>query len=154
MNSIVTRLRDKFAAFGAMPLADQAVIVEFWIVQLAVDVLVLCLPYRWWRGYLMRHMQEDSVSATDDSIERLLRLFKTASNNYPFGFNCLRFSLAVHYALKRRGIRSKLHIGVSDLSQGLRAHAWTETGASSTDVPSVFLGEREFRALKKPDSKQ
>jgi Transglutaminase-like superfamily len=47
---------------------------------------------------------------------------------------CLPRALAVHGMLRRRGIASRLCLGVARDNQGLIAHAWVEIGETTVDL--------------------
>jgi Transglutaminase-like superfamily len=53
---------------------------------------------------------------------------------------CLPRALAAHAMLRRRGIASRLCLGVARGQSGLAAHAWVEVGKQKIDAGGVEAG--------------
>jgi transglutaminase superfamily protein len=53
---------------------------------------------------------------------------------------CLPRALAAHAMLRRRGIASRLCLGIARKESGLAAHAWVEVGKQKINVGSTEAG--------------
>jgi len=53
---------------------------------------------------------------------------------------CLPRALAAHAMLRRRGIASRLCLGVARKESGLAAHAWVEVGKQKINIGSTEAG--------------
>ena len=73
------------------------------------------------------------VRARDDvdgrEIDRVVRAVQAWARRAPWRTVCFQKGLAVHLMLRRRGVASRLHYGVSQgLEKGLGAHVWVSVG--------------------------
>jgi hypothetical protein len=68
-----------------------------------------------------------------EDASRLARIFAAVGRRLRFA-NCLSTSLALSYALQRRGIVCALRFGVRRHDGDLQAHAWLECGALRLDT--------------------
>jgi hypothetical protein len=84
---------------------------------------------------------ESAADNQDNQIEsarRLALIIGYAAYNSPFRANCLQRSLALWWALRRRGIESELRIGARREAGQLKAHAWIERdGVPLNDLPDI-----------------
>lgn len=62
-------------------------------------------------------------------VDRAVRAVRAWARRAPWRTVCFQQGLAVHLMLRRRGIASRLHYGVSQgLEKGLGAHVWVGVG--------------------------
>ncbi len=126
-----------------LPPRDIAVLAEAWLTLLWVDWRIRRQPYRKWRSLLGTRTHDDT---TRDG-RRLIRLAEIAARHHLRPMNCLRRTLAEKCLLERRGIASRVHIGVnSRRGDGLAAHAWLSDtrGAVLNDSADVTRRYREL----------
>jgi hypothetical protein len=113
----------------------------------------LLLPLSWmglrmlglprFQNFIMR-IPVHSVSAmTLDDIQSLGQAVNIAARHTPFPVTCLTRSLLLDMLLHRRGVASKLRIGVRLTHGRLDAHAWVECGGvpvnDRSDVATQFV---------------
>jgi hypothetical protein len=130
-------LAHKLRTAGRLGPADLSLIAQAWLALLWADISVSLLPYAWWRGRLRRATSGEPGSA--ESLDRaLFQAFGIALRNHIRPMNCLRRGLALHRLLVRRGVASRLVIGVRRPEDRLEAHAWIESaGRVLGDRPDV-----------------
>lgn len=83
-----------------------------------------------------RSRRAGTRSSTGEDLEagrNLARLAATAGRRGPVTATCLRQSLLVYWALRRRGLDPALQIGVRKNGAALDAHAWVELEGESLD---------------------
>jgi hypothetical protein len=134
-------LTHKLRTAGRLDPADLLLVAQAWLALLWADISVSLLPYPWWRGRLRRAAAGVSGRAELPG-KALLRAFGIAVRNHIRPMNCLRRSLALHRLLVRRGMASRLVIGVRRPAGGLEAHAWVESAGrvvgDRSDVASHY----------------
>ncbi len=110
---------------------------EAWITLAQVDLVVRLAPYRWWRRWL----QAGNGSMAEDAIapaRPLALAVERAARRHWAHMNCLRRSIALRHLLRRRGIASRLHLGVRSGEGMPEAHAWVScAGQVLNDAPDV-----------------
>lgn len=87
--------------------------------------------FKWTQALLSNYIpKKANVSIPEDKqmelTQSIARLVSIAANHGLFRANCLRKSLAIWWLLKRKGITTKLSIGVNKESGNFNAHAWVE----------------------------
>jgi hypothetical protein len=113
----------RFASFSA---ADQRVLL----------VSALCLPLIWVAlrtmglGRVQSRLQSARTTAAPrlalDEALALGNLVNMAARHSWFPATCLSRSLLLQWLLRRRGVESRLRIGVRSPAGALEAHAWVE----------------------------
>lgn len=69
----------------------------------------------------------DPTHGTD--IDRVTQAVQAWARRVPWRTVCFQKGLAVHVMLRRRGVASRMHYGVSPRTQnGLGAHVWVDVG--------------------------
>ena len=68
-------------------------------------------------------------------VYKVARIVDVASRHGLYRANCLKESLLLWWLLARRGIKSKIHIGVQKESIELIAHAWVEYRGTPLNNP-------------------
>ncbi len=68
-----------------------------------------------------------ATESTGDTARKIVWAVRAWARRVPWKAVCFQTGLAVHVMLRRRGISSHLHYGVSQ-ADGLRAHVWVSAG--------------------------
>ena len=69
------------------------------------------------------------LPASPAEIDRVVRAVQAWARRVPWRAVCFQQGLAVHLMLRRRGVPSRMHYGVSQaLDKGLGAHVWVSVG--------------------------
>lgn len=76
-----------------------------------------------------------------NEYRRLLRFVAVAYDVLPFPVTCLRQSLLLHELLERRGVPSRVRLGVAKSGRALAAHAWVECAGVAPDATATGFGE-------------
>jgi hypothetical protein len=130
-------LAHKLRTAGRLGAADLLLVARAWLALFWADICVGLLPYPWWRGRLVR-AASGVPGSTVPPDKAFFQAFGIALRNHLHAMNCLRRSLALHRLLARRGVASRLVIGVRRTEGGLEAHAWIESaGRVLGDRPDV-----------------
>lgn len=115
-------MRPRRAVLGGL------LVVEAWTALMGARLL-MALPYRIWRGWLMGMMGEGMDGAPDGGTRAVVWALERARRAAP-GTSCLTRALAAGWMLRRRGQPARVVIGVAMVSGRLEAHAWLELGAT------------------------
>lgn len=102
---------------------DVLLAAEAALMLLAAKSGVRLLPLR-----ILGRYQGPKVEARDVEVDRICLALERAARRLPLGFVCYPRALAVHWMLRRRGIRSALHFGIRPPSADFAAHVWTSLG--------------------------
>ena len=108
---------------------DRRILLEAWVLLLAVDLMLRVLSLLRVQG-LLAMGRRGAASLQDDgywvTIRRLEWLVGLAACNHLYPMRCLQRSLVLQRLLRRHGIMTRLRIGVQKEGYELRAHAWLE----------------------------
>ena len=107
----------KLAAFFALPLRDQALLIEAFATLATVRAALLLFTIdslRAWAGRAGRGSKP---------VDRIVWAVRAASRSMP-GTTCLCSALALQRLLSAQGCASELQIGVAREAKGIAAHAW------------------------------
>lgn len=133
-------LRHKLELAHSLSLGDWLALLEAWFALLAFWILLhlvsaerLRIPSPPWAGSL-------SIPANQLALaERLHRLVGWAARLHWPPKTCLLRSLTLRWMLARRGIDSRLRIGVRRVQADILAHAWIElAGQPVGETPDQF----------------
>lgn len=102
---------------------DVVLAAEAALMLLAAKASVRLLPLR-----ILGRYRGPAVAARDIEVDRICLAVERAARRLPIGFVCYPRALAVHWMLRRRGIRSALHFGIRPPSADFAAHVWTSLG--------------------------
>lgn len=102
--------------------------------QAIVLLPVASLALRLWRFQLVYESLQEATSLKGSQAQeellreaqRTARMVDAAAHYVPYDATCLRRSLVLWWLLRRRGIDSRLRIGVRKEADGILAHAWVE----------------------------
>jgi GNAT superfamily N-acetyltransferase len=111
--------------------ADRALLVEALATLTLASLAIRLLPFR----SLMRAASAigpaNGGASFDPRVRRSVWAVQAWARRVPWRAVCFQRGLAVHVMLRRRGIGSVLHYGVSQ-ADGLKAHVWVR--AAGHDV--------------------
>jgi hypothetical protein len=100
-------------------------------VALSLTRLAASLPFRWLmlrqQTVLMSPLPVDSLPH-DPRARAVRRMIHRVGRRLPWKTTCLIDALAARALLRRRGVPSILHFGMTRKDGALTAHAWLETG--------------------------
>lgn len=118
-------IRSTAGRFAQLELRDLPVLVEAWWALVRADRELAVSGVR---RLTFSRSSTSSKSARPDrrQIARLDRLVRWAARLVPGRVRCLHHSLALGRLLARRGVATRLEIGVRREAAGLAAHAWLE----------------------------
>ncbi len=113
---------------------DMLLLTEAWLTLAWIDVVISFTPYRRWRHWLQLQApepaQQDAATASavnksmQKRVEHIIHLSEAAARIQLRTMNCLRRTLAQRRLMRRRHVRSRIHIGVRKGETALEAHAW------------------------------
>jgi hypothetical protein len=102
-------------------------LAEAFATLLAARCSLALLPVRWIFRWLESPLRGPGAPAHSDSAERVRWAVLTVARYGPVSFVCFPQALAAHAMLRRRGVRSIMHYGVSrSADRRMRAHTWLE----------------------------
>ncbi len=128
---------------------DLAVFVEAWLELAWLDLVIRRLPYRYWRHWLDVR-EKGREPQRPHRVQSLVTAVERAARHHRAPMNCLRRSLALQRLLRRRGIGSRLHLGVRQGAAGLEAHAWVSSrGRVLNDTPDAGQRYAELAAAER-----
>jgi hypothetical protein len=123
MGPVLTRWRRTFGCLAT----DPGYLLHAFSLVLAVRLGLCVLPVRTIGRLLSRLAQRKQRGLGDPSLpDRVARAVQRASRMVP-GATCLTQALVAQVLLERRGLPTRLQIGVRDRDQAMHAHAWLES---------------------------
>ncbi len=111
----------------------------------AVAQVGFALPPGALLGGWVQHALRAPAGARDDIDEamHLARVSEAVGRRWPLRTRCLQRSLVLRWLLGRRGIESRLRVGVLKTDGAMTAHAWVEVAGEpvndTRDHCAVFL---------------
>jgi hypothetical protein len=103
------------------------------LARLAVRFVPSSLIFSW-ANHRPRRINRFAI----DEVDWIAWAVERVSNKPWMNVLCLPRALAVHAMLRRRGIASRLCLGVARDGQKLIAHAWVETGQTTVNLEPAF----------------
>lgn len=126
------------------------------------SVAIAVLPFRLLAKLSTLHRETSGEASNDASItlQRLRWAVEATARRLPWKTVCFQKGLAIHWMLRRRGIASRLHYGVTNRSEkGLAAHVWVTHrgepvigGEVAEDFTCLATYPSEERANRTPQS--
>ncbi len=94
---------------------------------------LLTLPFKWIAPHLGRQVNDSDAANNGDSpparIKQVGWAVETMSRRTPWESACLAQAIAAKFMLRRRGVPSRLYLGMRKNADGkLAAHAWLKVG--------------------------
>ena len=132
-----------------MSFVDYRTAVEVVLLAVWVEVAIRVMPFS---RLLDRMKRVSGTPAASAAIEysRLLRFVAVAYDVLPLPATCLRQSLVLHALLARRGVPSRLCLGVKRNGTALAAHAWIECDGMTRDAAAATFSELTAAAEELP----
>jgi len=125
-----------------MTAADYRTAIEVLRLAVWVEAAIHLMPF----SRVLERVRRDASRPSDGpdahaEYQRLLRFVMVAYDVLPFPATCLRQSLVLYALLERRGVPSRLCLGVAKQGPALDAHAWIECDGITFDVAGARFGE-------------
>ena len=135
------RLNRKLRSALALTPMEWGLLLQAWVFLLAIDWGLRALPFAWLQSRLARgeHRADRPLTASERQIaQRLHRLVDIAARHHLYPMRCLPQAMTLQWLLHRRGIAVDLRIGVCKENDGLKAHAWLESGGEPVaELPDI-----------------
>ena len=116
---------------------EYADVAEAAIALLLASLAIAVLPFR----TLMRTIFDPRAGARPTDVDRAVhdvtRAIGRAERRLPLRIVCLHKGLVTHWMLRRRGIATRIHYGISPGETALKAHVWVDVGGKT------IMGEDE-----------
>jgi hypothetical protein len=123
-----------------MTAADYVTAIEVLKLAVWVEVAIRVMPFT----RVLERMKRDADAHVPDAqseYQRLARFVAVAYEVLPLPATCLRQSLVLHGLLERRGVSSRLCLGVAKSGAALDAHAWIECDGVTLDTAGARFRE-------------
>jgi hypothetical protein len=134
----MTRITTNWAKFRALPRQEQHTLLAAMVWGPLFWLGLRLLGLRRFQAWLQPGNVTAERTISHDGILRIATLVNIAALHGPFPASCLTRSLMLGWMLRRRGVASKLRIGVRMTQGSLDAHAWVEyAGIPINDRPDV-----------------
>ena len=105
---------------------------------LVASLAIAILPFRQMTRTIGHPRGAVSAPADRDrASDDVSRAIERAARRFPLRIVCLHKALATHWMLRRRGIATKVHYGISPGGAALKAHVWVDVGGK------IIMGEEE-----------
>jgi hypothetical protein len=112
--------------FFGLPASDRRLLASAAVSIIKARLTVTFVPVR---KILAPITPRTDLPLPDSEASRISWAVETAARNVPSGENCLVRAIAGRAMLARRGVSSRIRLGVAkNLSDALLAHAWLECG--------------------------
>lgn len=136
----------KLPKFFAVPGRTQLMLLEAALWLTVSRVALAVLPFRRVDPWLKRQRRVAPVDAGQEAlVRRIASCVSIVADRLPWENVCLPRAMAARQMLARRGIASRLHLGLgrpAELAGALSAHAWLTWG------DTVLTGRSEHRLHK------
>lgn len=123
------------------------ILIEAWLVLLVFEFCLSTMRFE--RVRRLAGGTENPAEASDPRLARRINwLVTVASKWHVMPITCLRQTLALQWMLRRRGIASKLRLGVNTLPE-FEAHAWLEYEGHQPEI--VERSKNSYHLLPVPE---
>ncbi len=122
-------LIERLQRVSRLPRDERALLAQAWGLFLLADLALRILPLPRLLAFsdrLIRRPMARPPSPPVPPPARLASLVEVAGRYAPLRATCLKKSLVLSWLLGRRGIATRLHIGVARREGRIEAHAWLE----------------------------
>lgn len=99
--------------------------------SLAIEVL----PFRWLTRTIASPRRAGPALESGRTVAGVTKAVERAARRLPLRIVCLHKGLATHWMLRRRGIASRIHYGISPANALLKAHVWVDVDGA------IIMGE-------------
>lgn len=104
---------------------------------LLAALAIAILPFRRLTRTIARPRVLGHAAERDRTVPAVTRAIERAARRLPLRIVCLHKALATHWMLRRRGIATHIHYGISPGGAALKAHVWVEAGGT------IIMGAEE-----------
>jgi hypothetical protein len=111
--------------------ADRLLLAEALLTLVLASLAIRLLPFRTVVGAAATPDRGPPPDSANETALKTVWAVRAWARRVPWKAVCFQQGLAVHVMLRRRGVRSHLHYGVSQ-ADGLKAHVWVS--AAGRDV--------------------
>jgi len=151
-----------FTKIFKFTIPELCILLEAWFVFLKWDLLISFSQYERWRSELSGlNKVNDSTTKTEvsplpfeqfEKIKQIIKLSEIAGRFHIRKMNCLRRCISQEKMLEKRGLKTRMHIGVRFEEKKLKAHAWlTLQGKVINDSDDVSTRYSELKAISEQD---
>ena len=135
-------MRQWLARARRMTVADYVTAIEVLRLAVWVEAAIRVMPFSRVLERVRRNASgpHDAPGAQAEYL-RLVRFVAVAYDVLPFPATCLRQSLVLYGMLERRGVPSRLCLGVARTGSAFDAHAWIECDGVTLDSATGRFGE-------------
>lgn len=122
---------------------DLGAFVEAVAALLLASVSIAILPFRQLIRTIAvpRRRPDRATLDIDQAAAEVTRAIERVARRLPLKIVCLHKGLATHWMLRRRGVATTVHYGISPANAVLKAHVWVDLGGRT------IMGERESEAF-------
>ena len=133
------KLGHKLKRIFSLQFKEYPLLVEAWLTLAWVDLVIRFSAYERWRNWLDSDEKSTKARQKEVDIASLISLSERVARHHLYAMNCLRRTLAQKKILARRGVFSRIHIGVKKGGSGFEAHSWLSyRGRVLNDSPDVI----------------
>ena len=130
-------MQTRLSKFIKLPAPDRRLLASAVVSLIRARFTVMFVPVR----KILLAAPQNAAESSDTDAERISWAVETAARIVPTAKNCLVRAIAGREMLARRGVSSKIRLGVAKNSPDiLSAHAWLECGGM------IVTGEGEHRS--------
>ena len=109
---------------------------------LVASLAITILPFRLLTRTMGHPRGAASVEIDRDRLAaEVTRAIERAARRLPLRIVCLHKALATHWMLRRRGIATHIHYGISPGGAALKAHVWVDAAGT------IIMGEEESQGF-------
>ncbi len=120
-----------------MDRSERLILLEAWWLHLVVTVGLIVLPFPRLLALARRPHRAGAERPLPCPVRRIARLVEIAGACAPRPARCLGHALVLSWLLARRGVTTRLVIGVARSDGELVAHAWVELAGSGQTMDAV-----------------
>jgi len=145
----------KLAKVFKLSFAELFILLEAWIVFFKWDLLISFTRYENWRNKMsalpdpleLNCSTAETKATVPEQVKLIIKLSEIAGRAHIRKMNCLRRCLSQQQMLLKRGLATRMHIGVNIEDEKLKAHAWlTFHGEVINDSNDVTNRYSELKA--------
>jgi hypothetical protein len=139
-------------------LKELFILFEAWCTFLKYDLLISFTKYENWRADVSKlsnvNEPKNHLARTmsDKQVKAIINLSEIAGRFHLRKMNCLRRCISQEKILEKRGVQTRMHIGVRFEKEKLFAHVWlTLQGVVINDSDEVSMRYSELKSLGEQD---
>lgn len=144
---------DDAASANRPRLGEIADAAEAFAALLLASLAIAVLPFRTLMGTIANPQGDVPPGDVDRLSRNVTQAIRRAERRLPLRIVCLHKGLATHWMLRRRGVATSVHYGISPGDTALKAHVWVDAGGRTIigeDESDGFARVATFPAAKLP----